>query len=237
MTIIDKLYADPSFFPTLANDLSIRARRDNDGTQDCFGGKFCTYGASHTFNGLKVQAVFWDEATKKIAIYPVLNDAISFNFTGCIMARFRICETYYVAHIHTDRCQSLDCRKAWADFVLKNKNIIDELIMFKPGSKETEPLTGKCHGIITRCGQCYTIMIDPNTNRCSKIHLHRQTKKSVEGYKEILELAHNQCDYNSFLKMRDRWELYWNSRSGVYDNLSANETDDQIGGGSCCILI
>lgn len=237
MTIIDKLYADPSFFPTLANDLSIRARRDNDGTQRCFGGKFCTYGASHTFNGLKVQAVFWDEATKKIAIYPVLNDAISFNFTGCIMARFRICETYYVAHIHTDRCQDLDCRKAWADFVLKNKNIIDELIMFKPGSKETEPLTGKCHGIITRSGQCYTIMIDPNTNRCSKIHLHRQTKKSVEGYKEILELAHNQCDYNSFLKMRDRWELYWNSRSGVYDNLSANETDDQIGGGSCCILI
>lgn len=237
MTIIDKLYADPSFFPTLANDLSIRARRDNDGTQQCFGGKFCTYGASHTFNGLKVQAVFWDEATKKIAIYPVLNDAISFNFTGCIMARLRICETYYVAHIHTDRCQDLDCRKAWADFVLKNKNIIDELIMFKPGSKETEPLTGKCHGIITRSGQCYTIMIDPNTNRCSKIHLHRQTKNSVEGYKEILELAHNQCDYNSFLKMRDSWELFWNSRSGVYDNLSANETDDQIGGGSCCILI
>lgn len=75
----------------------------------------------------------WDEVTKKIAIYPSLNDAICFNFTGCIMARFRICETYYVAHIHTDTCQSLDCRKAWADFVPKNKNIIDELIMFRPG--------------------------------------------------------------------------------------------------------
>ena len=237
MTIIDKLYADPSFFPTLANDLSIRARRDNDGTQQCFGGKFCTYGASHTFNGLKVQAVFWDEATKKIAIYPVLNDAISFNFSGCIMARFRICETYYVAHIHTDRCQDLDCRKAWADFVLKNENIIDELIMFKPGSEVTGSLNGKCHGIITRNGQCYTIMIDPNTNRCSKIHLHRQTKNSVEGYKEILELAHNQYDEESFQQMKKGWKSYWTWGRVFYDNLSASETDDQIGGGSCCILI
>ena len=237
MTIIDKLYADPSFLPTLATDLAIRARRDNVETQHCFGEKFCTYGASRTFDGLNVQAVFWDDVTKKIAIYPARNDAISFNFTGYIMARFRIYETYYVAHIHTDTCRNWDCRKAWADFVLQNKNIIDELIMFKPGSKETEPLTGKCHGIITRCGQCYTIMIDLNTNRCSKIHLHRQTKNSVEDYKEILELAHNQCDDESFQKMKKGWKSYWNSGRVVYDNLSANETDDQIGEGSCCILI
>ena len=65
MTIIDKLYADPSFLPTLATDLAIRARRDNVETQHCFGEKFCTYGASHTFDGLNVQAVFWDEVTKK----------------------------------------------------------------------------------------------------------------------------------------------------------------------------
>ena len=64
MTIIDKLYADPSFFPTLVYDLVIRAQRDNVETH-CFGEKFCTYGASHTFDGLNVQAVFWDEETKK----------------------------------------------------------------------------------------------------------------------------------------------------------------------------
>ncbi len=202
MTIIDKLYADPSFLPSLGNVLVIRARRDYLEIHHRFGEKFCTYGASNIFDGLDVQAVLWDEMTRKISIYPVRNDAISFNFSGCIMARFRIHEVYYVAHIHTDTDRNWDCRKAWADFVLKNENIIDELIMFKLGSEETGSLNGKCHGIITRNGQCYTIRTDSNTRNCSNIHLHRQTKKRVEDYKEILELVHNQYDEESFQQMR-----------------------------------
>lgn len=119
MTIIDKLYADPSFLPSLANALVIRTRREYIEIQHRFGEKFCIYGASNIFDGLDVQAVFWDEVTRKISIYPVRNDAISFNFSGCIMARFRIHEAYYVAHIHTDTDRNWDCRKTWADFVLK----------------------------------------------------------------------------------------------------------------------
>ena len=150
------------------------------------------------------------------------------------MARFRICETYHVAHIHNNTYQSLDCRKAWAGFVLKNKNIIDELIMFKPGSAGTGFPAGSCYGIITRCGQCYTVRMDPNTNQCSSMHLRRQTKRRVEDYKEILELARYQCDFKS---MKDGWESYWKWGRVFHDNLSINEAHNQVIENSCCILM
>ena len=150
------------------------------------------------------------------------------------MARFRINEIYFVAHIHTDECQELDCRKAWADFILNNENIIDELIMFKPGSEGTGFSAGICHGIITRCGQCYTIRIDPNTNQCSNIHLHRQAKRRVEDYKEILELVRNQCDFKS---IKDGWESYWKWGRVFHESLFASEVYDHASGNSCCIMI
>ena len=234
MRLIDKLRSDTSFFCELANALMIGARRNDISIQHYFGPQFCTYGASFTLGELNVQGVFWDEVTKKISVYPVRNDAISFKFSGCIMARFRIHEVYYVAHIHTDKDQELDCRKAWADFILNNENIIDELIMFKPGSEGTGFPTGGCHGIITRCGQCYTVRIDPYTNQCSNIHLHRQTKRRVEDYKEILELARNQCDFKS---MKDGWESYWKWGRVFHESLSASEAYDHASGNSCCILI
>lgn len=105
--------------------------------------------------------------------------------------------------------------------------------MFRPGSEGTGFLNGKCHGIITRNGQCYTIRTDPNTCNCSNIHLHRQSKKRVKDYKEILDLAHNQYDEESFQKMKKGWKSYWTRGRVFYDNLSASEISDQ----TCCILI
>lgn len=58
MTLIEKFIRNPLFIEPLVTALTRDTQCETVAVQDNFGEKFCTYGASHTFDGLNVQAVF-----------------------------------------------------------------------------------------------------------------------------------------------------------------------------------
>ncbi len=104
----------------------------------------------------KVDVVIWQEG--HITIYPANYDSLSFKFSGCLMARFRIDNLYYIVHIHTSISEN-DCRKQWTSFLYQFRDRIEELLIFKPGCNGTIKKGLDCWGLITRTGECYTLEV------------------------------------------------------------------------------
>jgi hypothetical protein len=95
-------------------------------------------------------------------------DGLSTNFSGCLMARFRLNGHYYVAHIATSAFnQNNTMVNRWYDFVAINKRNIDELSIFCPDScvyctpkKVDLCMVGiSSWGLILRNGKCYTLFV------------------------------------------------------------------------------
>lgn len=60
--------------------------------------------------------------------YPV----ISFEFSGCWMAKLCFRGVWFAFHISTSETQSYDCKLQWKDFLSRYKSDISALVMFKP---------------------------------------------------------------------------------------------------------
>lgn len=60
--------------------------------------------------------------------YPV----ISFEFSGCWMAKLCFRGVWFAFHISTSETQSYDCKSQWKDFLSRYKSDISALVMFKP---------------------------------------------------------------------------------------------------------
>lgn len=60
--------------------------------------------------------------------------AVSYEFSGCFMARFRFKGVRYVCHISTAGSDSPqdDCKQVWMDFLHIHADQISELVMFRP---------------------------------------------------------------------------------------------------------
>lgn len=177
MALIDWLIRDTSLIGTIYEAVreqssNIRAETINIGSVT-----FLKYGITaqikYHHRYFKVDIVPWIE--RYITIYPVTHDTLSFQFSGCYMARFRIRDTYYIAHIHTSS-ESLneDCRSIFARFLCRYKNEIEEFQMFKPWCHRRACGIVKYWGLITRAGECYTLELNFNgpTPVVSAIYKH-----------------------------------------------------------------
>lgn len=128
---------------------------------------FPTYGATFRLprsSGIRasfqpVDVVKW--IAGQVTLFKAPGDAVSFDFGGCIMARFLLNGTPYAAHIHTAEpgSKASDQRLAWAQFV--NRYGIRDLVMFQPGAEEFEQHGPSRNtliwGVITPAQQCYAI--------------------------------------------------------------------------------
>lgn len=76
--------------------------------------------------------VLWKSA--KISIYPwnPYMNAVSFQFSGCIMAAFKWKGKDYIAHIQRGET---DCMADWIDFIKNDRKDISNLVMFRPDAE------------------------------------------------------------------------------------------------------
>ncbi len=99
---------------------------------------------------------------------------ISFDFTGCAMAKFTLGGHTYFCHIYTSSTVGLDCKTIWNDFLRRYSRHITDLVIFKPFTPRMECQIRYCVksriisdpnqlsvlGIISRDGSCYSALID-----------------------------------------------------------------------------
>lgn len=90
---------------------------------------------SHPFflrDYLRLDTVHW--CLSYITLCQSSRDVMSFWFSGCIMARNRLRDTIYVAHVHCDKEREYDCRRDFAMFLKEIASDITRLQVFQPGA-------------------------------------------------------------------------------------------------------
>ena len=179
--------------------------------------KMYLYGLDRTINhrvslftnkNIQLSAVKWKEGF--ITLYESKYDAISFEFMGCLMARFRFKDKYYVAHIHCSHNFELDRRKEWSLFMQTYKPYISDLKIFKPGYFLGNDYSGEVWGVITRNGRCFSICV--SHDRSSGYHLkgvfeHICNENNPQDYKALLAFS-SVTEYN-FVKFSKRLDNTW----------------------------
>lgn len=161
-----------------------------------------------TNKNLQLSAVKWLNGC--ISLYESKYDAISFQFQGCLMARFRFKDKYYVAHIHCSRDFRLDRRKEWSIFIQTYKSYISDLKIFKPGFFLGNDYSGDVWGVITRNGRCFTLCV--SYSRGDEWHLesvfeHICNENNPQDYKALLAFS-SVTAYN-FVKFAKRLDNTW----------------------------
>lgn len=99
--------------------------------------------------------------------------AISFQFSGCYMAKLCFRGDWYAFHISTDNSPSRDCKEVWKKFLSQHKHDITTFVMFRPTDDRVLfnkwcdlHYNRKCHSPITLSGliaednRCYTLIYD-----------------------------------------------------------------------------
>lgn len=81
-------------------------------------------------NDCQLDSVIWKEGGISIHRMPSRMDAISFDFSGCVMAVFCLHGIWYSAHIHMGG--SNDCTLKWIAFVQQIRPHLEALCMFRP---------------------------------------------------------------------------------------------------------
>lgn len=98
-----------------------------------------------------------------------LQPTISFQFSGCFMAKLRFRGTWFAFHISTSESSIYDCKAVWNSFLDRHKREISSIVMFKPTDERSlydEYIRlypkGKATlaGLITEDNVCYTLVYD-----------------------------------------------------------------------------
>ena len=111
-------------------------------------------------------------------------DAISFQFTGCYLAKVMYNSDYFVFHIHSSDSDST--ADYWNQFIDDNRDRIAEITIFKPAvANEKDDVMFKylnesdkgiftIAGMITVDNECYEILL--NNKTCKAEAVLRKTK-------------------------------------------------------------
>lgn len=105
--------------------------------------------------------------------------AISFEFSGCYMAKMQFKYKWYVFHISTSRDTSLDCKAAWIDFLSTHNQHIQTLVVYNPSKgsgllmkcatmayKRKQPTMLAC--VINENNDAYALIYDKNECRVAR---------------------------------------------------------------------
>lgn len=87
-------------------------------------------------------------------------DTISFNFQGCLMARYQNTESMYIAHIHRDNTPENDTTTLFCQNAAAPNWVVQTI--FRPNCDAADDkLKDTCWGVISQNGECYTIIVEP----------------------------------------------------------------------------
>ena len=99
-------------------------------------------------------------------------DVISFNFSGCIMAVYEFNGSRRVCHVSTGVGQ--DCKLEWD----RIKGLSQNARQFLPHEGiELVPHYSGCYGLITACGNAYSVIVSMNLKSGSSKYLVADVKK------------------------------------------------------------
>lgn len=117
-------------------------------------------------------------------------DAISYEFSGCYMAKFFFRGNWYVCHISCKERTPSDCKDVWNEFVYKYQKDIKYLLLFKPTSYDiVQQIAIKCNkdfetsnrfqvcGLITMHNRMYSLCFDTLTGMCEHTIVEHQNKQ------------------------------------------------------------
>ena len=165
---------------------------------------------------IKLSAVLWYRGG--ISVYESTYDAISFDFSGCLMARFRMDGRYYAAHIHCDDNHQNDSRYVWANFMNLHRNRISDLTIFQPGHclrkfKST-------WGIIESDGTCYSILLEESQGgrkvEILDIIRHARYGRNIDDYpivQQFAQIPQGTVGDGAFKTQRDLLNDFWKTRT------------------------
>lgn len=193
-------------------------------------------GGNLTICGRPFGAVIWINQMITIhAIGPV--DAISFDFTGCVMGTYDLGGTHYAVHIHAMNQTS---RNTWAQYMTANPGITN-LVMFYPdvpGADDVKAQLGvygvEVMGLITAIGECYTLYVcgegnDENRYRLLGYKLH-MVRRVPNAYAPLVANTQQTNWYNFFEAVNGGRVTYVDDVPGV--DLKHPRPRDTSGG--CC---
>ena len=115
----------------------------------------------------QLDRVFW--LSNHISICKSNRNVMSFNFSGCLMAKYNTSNGYYVAHIHCDSQLSNDCRSDFVGLLSINQVRSNDLLLFRPLCNsylyipEDFRNIRSVAGIITQNNRCYSMVLEYNT--------------------------------------------------------------------------
>lgn len=116
----------------------------------------------------------------RISICKSNRDVMSFNFSGCLMAKYKADNISNVAHIHCDSDLKYECRGIFAGF-LSNKVNSNDLLLFRPLCDsylyippEDSYNRRSVAGIITQENRCYSMVLEYDTTnrRCNLVSVY-----------------------------------------------------------------
>lgn len=178
-------------------------------------------------NRIMLSAVIWQSSF--VSLIESHYDAISFEFSGCLMARFKMDGRYYAAHIHCDANRRDDSRYAWSNFIYLHRNRISDLTIFQPGH-----CLGKLKntwGIIERDGTCYTVILeesqDGETVEILDIIRHERYGSRIDDYsilQQFAQIPQGTTGDETFKTQRDKLNNFWKTRTWevIYSKNSYN---------------
>lgn len=173
---------------------------------------FCIYNSK----GCYVDSVLWEPG--KVAVYESMGDVISFDFSGCLMAKIKSGDLPLYAHIHCDTSVSKDSRYDFVKFLETNNIQDDQLVLFRPLCDDQYlhfPQSYDCRyvwGVITKENKCYTIISNGKVEG-DKIHLyldsiyehiHSNTDEELRAVMKKFSLKHDKTLFDENRKELDK---------------------------------
>lgn len=120
-------------------------------------------------------------------------DAVSFDFSGCLMAAYEFGGERRVAHIQRGENDRL---KDWLDFLRTHRSEISNLVMFRPDADEADRRASQDRssyllwGIITAANECYSLCVRDTADekRFSRVFLIRHDAGvGIDRYGSLLD--------------------------------------------------
>ncbi|WP_294606165.1 hypothetical protein [uncultured Bacteroides sp.] len=150
--------------------------------------KFRSNSIVYSFGG--PVGVIYKEGFITFGIITQYMDAISYEFSGCYMAKFFFRGNWYVCHISCKDGALSDCKDVWTEFTYRYQKEIKHLFLFNPIDYDiVRQITIKCNGglntsnrfqvcgLITSCNRMYSLCFDTLTGMCERTIVEHQNKR------------------------------------------------------------
>lgn len=160
-------------------------------------------------------------AENAITQWESYRDVISFEFSGCVMAKYMLCGKIYVCHIYCADIQHAnnDRRWDWRTFVVDKKKEIQSFCMFRPGNEDLDYVRRDVEiwGVISE-NRCYSVFVDAEKRRllCIKEHTYGIL---LDNYYPIISCKQLINDYSTVSTM---WNNFWMRKQGKIIFLNDN---------------